>query len=486
MDRRAQVFSVGYTEISDVYLEDVSTASLAFSALDGLSTLDPAVDFVRRGPSLLVTDNGTPFAKFTIPESDAARDWARLTSAATQAAIGRSAILSETEDDRLYEAAFDRIAGKLDRYSRYHNATETRSAEAARKGYVGIGITISKQDDRILVMSVFQHAPARAAGLRPGDAIVSVGGRDTAGLEVSDVANLLRGPHGTAIAVVVERDGKKSTHQVDRRLVIEDTVHAAVVDGIPYFHVSGFNMETAHALEEAVEAARDELGEDLPGLILDLRQNRGGNLDRAVEVADLFVDDGTLLETQGRHGDSLRRYEAEEDTTVTRAPMTVLIDSGSASAAEVVAAALQDSGRALVIGARSFGKGTVQRVIKFRIISSELILTWARMHAPSGYALSDYGVFPSICTPDHGNDPAAGAAALERGELRLSDTILRRMNVERLNPVERQSLNDWCRANHPPSTEDGDTKLAVRLLSDSRLFRLAYHGSRVALGARPN
>lgn len=485
MDTGAEVFSIGYEGIADLYVEAVPTQSLALAALDGVAALDPSIGFVRRGDSLIVTTDGTPFAKFVVPHDENARDWARLTSASLAAARKRSAVLMQTSNDRLFEAAFDAITQKLDRFSRYRNAAESEASRAARKGYVGVGVTISAQDGAIVVSSVFAKSPADDAGLMQGDRFVSIAGTPVAGLGVSDAAHLLRGRSGTSVPIRVARGDAEFDVSVRRQQVIEDTVRFEPVDGIAYFHVSGFNVATASALADAIHDAKDVLGEDLPGIVLDLRQNRGGTLNQAVEVANLFVDSGLLLETRGRHSSSRHTYDAHFDDTVTNAPLAVLIDSGSASAAEVVAAALQDSGRALVIGARSYGKGSVQRILELPPIGTELHLTWARMHAPSGYTLAEFGVFPSICTPDYGNDPQVGAAALESGELRLSETMQNRLYVATMAEADRDTLKNWCNADHPPSTTDGDTKLAVRLLSDRKLFSLAFHASRVALGERP-
>lgn len=485
MDTGAEVFLIGYEGIADLYVEAVPTPSLALAALDGVAALDPAIAFVRRGQSLIVTHDGTPFAKFTVPRDDDVRNWARLTSASLAAARNRSALLLRLSNDRLFEAAFDSVTRKLDRFSRYRNAAESEISRSARKGYVGIGVTIGDNENGIVVASVFADSPAHDAGLRPGDRFVAVAGRPVTGLGLAETADLLRGRSGSTVPIRVARGDRELDFEVRRQQVIEDTVRFASVGGIAYFHVSGFNVATASALADAIDEAKAALGEDLPGIVLDLRQNRGGTLNQAVEVADLFVDSGLLLETRGRHTSSKHSYDARFDGTVTSAPLAVLIDSGSASAAEVVAAALQDSGRALVIGARSYGKGSVQRIVEFPPIGTELHLTWARMHAPSGYTLAEFGVFPSICTPDYGNDPDVSAAALESGELRLSETMQNRLYVATMSEAERSTLKEWCHADHPPSTTDTDTRLAVRLLSDRKLFSLAFHASRVALGERP-
>ena len=484
MVRGADVFTVGYEGIADLYVEPIPMSSMALAALDGVAAMDPRIAFMERGDSLLVAHDGGPYAKFSLPEADDVQSWAKLTSASIEAARSRSRIIADATSDRLYDAAFDAMTRKLDRYSRYHNAAETRSAKASRNGYSGIGVTIADQDGAIVITSVFAGAPADSAGLRVGDRMVAANGTAIEGMSMAEVAALLRGPNGTSVEVTVERRGEERVVSVQRRRVIEQTVSYAAVDDLAYFRISSFNRDTANALADAIETAKAELGDDLPGVILDLRQNRGGNLDEAVDLADLFVDEGPLLETRGRHPRSQQHYRAELADTVTLAPIAVLIDSGSASAAEVVAAALQDSGRALVIGARSYGKGTVQRVVDLPN-RGELILTWARMHAPSGYALAEFGVFPSICTPDYDDNPTLSAAALQDGSLKPGETMQRRLSVDGANALERAALANWCKADHPPSMDDGDARLAILLLSDRRLFQHAYHASRVALGERP-
>ena len=272
---------------------------------------------------------------------------------------------------------------------------------------------------------------------------------------------------------------------VERRQVIQETVELKLIGRIAYLHLSGFNRDTVASLRRAVSSAERRLGSEPVGLILDMRQNRGGILNQAAAVADVFIEKGTILETRGRHQKSIQLFEAEHLDALADVPMIVMIDSGSASAAEVVAAALQDSGRALLIGARSYGKGTVQQIVSLPN-NGELILTWARMHAPSGYALSTYGVFPSVCTIDGERDPTVTLTAIRAGTLQPGDAVHRRRMIDTLDPARREALGQWCRANHPPRSDDADTEIALRLLSDRTLFQQAFNASRIALGQRPS
>lgn len=480
----AEVFSVGFEGIADFYIEAIPMEALSAAALDGVSTLDPELNYVRRGDRLIVTVGGTPFADFRTPEPNDVARWAMLTSAAIDAGRYRSQILRDTSPEHIYQAAFDSTVRKLDRFSRYSGRDKAQSERASRNGYSGIGVTIGIENERVWVTSVFPNSPATDAGLETADRIVAVDGVSIAGLDLNGIANRLRGPTGSHVELTIERNEVLSNKAVERRRVIQETVELKLIGQVAYLHLSGFNRDTVASLRRAIDSAERTLGEKPAGLILDMRQNRGGILNQAAEVADVFIDQGTILETRGRHRKSAQLFEAEHLDALVDVPMVVVVDSGSASAAEVVAAALQDSGRALLIGARSYGKGTVQQIVSLPN-NGELILTWARMHAPSGYALSTYGVFPSVCTANAAENPTAMLAALRAGTVRPGDAVHRRRVIDTLDPARREALGQWCRANHPPRSDDADTEIALRLLGDRALFQQAFNASRIALGQRP-
>lgn len=477
----AEVFSAGYEGIADYYVDAVPTEAIAIGALSGITTLDPAIGYARRGDRLTVTIDGRPIAEFVTPGRDDTVRWAMLTSAAIDAGRGVSKPIHDATPERIYEVAFDSALRKLDRFSRYLSAEAARSAQASRNGYTGIGITIVGRDGETYVTSVFEHSPAQEAGVEPGDRIVAVAGQPTSGLDIAEVADRLRGLIGSRVDVTFDRQGRQITASLERRPVIETTVRVHRLRDVGYIQLSGFNRETANSLESGLEEL--QIGGPLRGLILDLRQNRGGQLNQAIRVSDLFIDQGTILATRGRHPNSVQHFEAH-DRDATSAPMVVLIDSGSASAAEIVAAALQDAGRALVIGARSYGKGTVQQIVPMPN-EGELILTWARMHAPSGYGLSRFGVFPSICTAESSVDVEVVVQGLRDGRLRAGEAVHRRRGADTLDPAGQEALLSWCKANHPPSDDDLDTRIARRLLDERDLFQQAFNASRIALGERP-
>lgn len=482
-DVAAEMFSAGYEGIADYYVDAVPTDAIALGALAGVARLDPSLAYASRDGRLTLTVDGRPVAEFTTPAADDVPRWATVTSAAIDAGRRVSKPVSEATPERIYEVAFDSALKKLDRFSRYLGADAARSAQASRNGYTGIGISIVEREGRVYVTTVFEHSPASEAGVESGDRIDAIDGKTAEGLTINEVADRLRGLIGSRVAVDFDRSGKRIATRLERRPVIESTVHAQRLGDVGYIQVSGFNRETASSLEQTLLALSKPEASPLRGLILDLRQNRGGQLNQAIRVSDLFIDRGLILATRGRHPNSVQHFEAH-DRDATSAPMVVLIDSGSASAAEIVAAALQDAGRALVIGARSYGKGTVQQIVPMPN-DGELILTWARMHAPSGYGLSRFGVFPSICTAEGKADADTILGGLRDGRLQAGEAVHRRRAADSLDPAAQEALLSWCKADHPPSAADNDTRIARRLLDERDLFQQAFNASRVALGERP-
>lgn len=479
----AEMFSAGYEGIADYYVDAVPTDTIALGALGGIATIDPALGYARQGDRLTVTIDGRPIAEFITPRNDDIARWAMLTSAAIDAGRGVSKPVHDATPERIYTVTFDAALRKLDRFSRYLGAEEARSAQASRNGYTGIGITIVERDGEVFVTSVFRDSPASQAGVEPGDRIVAVSGHSTAGLQIGAVADRLRGLIGSRVEVTFDRKGRSLVAMLERRPVIETTVRVHRQKDVGYIQISGFNRDTASSVESALAGLQAPGGAPLRGLILDLRQNRGGQLNQAVRVSDLFINQGTILATRGRHPNSVQHFEAH-DRDATAAPIVVLIDSGSASAAEIVAAALQDAGRALVIGARSYGKGSVQQIVPMPN-DGELILTWARMHAPSGYGLSRFGVFPSICTAEGGTEVESVVRGLREGRLLAGEAVHRRRGADSLDQAGQEALLAWCKADHPPSDDDVDARIARRLLDERDLFLQAFNASRIALGEQP-
>jgi carboxyl-terminal processing protease len=467
----AALFSAGFDTIQLYYVKEPDIPRMVLLGLNGLSDLDPAFRADRDGDQVRLFYRDAPAAAFQAPpDADVVR-WSYLTAAAVETARLRSSDIAAAELERVYQTIFDAALAELDRFSRYQSAKVAQSSRAHRQGYSGIGISLGKLDDFVTALEVFEDTPAAEAGVRSGDIIHTVDGTKISGWPLAKVAPILRGRSGSRVDLVLIRDGKSHSVTLERRDVIEQTVFATITDATSVIRVTGFNEQTSSRTRERLDAAKAALGPALKGVVLDLRGNRGGMLDEAVNLADLFIHDGTILTTVGRHDDSRQNFSAEPDDNAERLRLVVLIDSGSASASEVVAAALQDTGRGLIIGARSYGKGTVQRVRDLPN-NGALNLTWASMRAPSGYLLSRFGVFPTICTGAGLASPQSVLDRIRQGEILDANLGPLRRVADTLDPVSQSKLLQRCADRRRGKVDrDFDLDLALGLLSEPVLFK---------------
>jgi carboxyl-terminal processing protease len=284
----------------------------------------------------------------------------------------------------------------------------------------------------------------------------------------------LRGPILSSIEVTVYRPtlAQKRNYHLRRELVILPTVKVSRDAGIVVLQVASFNQNTTQQVVEALGAVKREMGPRLRGIVLDLRGNPGGLLDQAVSLSDVFIANGPIVSTVGRHPASRQFFEASGDSVVPQVPVVVLINGGSASSSEIVAAALQDVGRAVIVGSTSYGKGTVQTVLRLPN-DGELTLTWAQLVAPSGYLLHDHGVVPNLCTSDLSDDDNSVQVALQRASGSAGPST---------PPRRRAGLDEqaWSQLRHscPPRQGDHqiDVNVAKRLLADPVLYSRATEG----------
>ncbi|HSK40621.1 MAG TPA: S41 family peptidase, partial [Arenibaculum sp.] len=395
-----QVFTVGYDRIAEIYLSPVDLGQLTLDGLGALTVFDPSISVERREGVIRLAVDGLRIGEFPAPVATDAPAWAAVTARSVDRLREVSPGLRDVPTEDIHQAVFDGIMADLDGYSRYTGARKAVSERAQREGYGGIGIAIDGRDGRFSVVEVTARTPAARADMRVGDQIVAVDGDLAAYMTLDEVHERLRGPAGSLVLVTLGRAGTP-THRVAvrRERVIPNTVTMTVENSIALIRIDRFNAATTANLREALTSARSPHipGAGARGFVLDLRGNPGGLLDQAVAVADLFMPRGRIISTVGRHPDSIQRFDATLDDVIGGRPLVVLLDGRSASASEIVAAALQDSGRAIVIGASSYGKGSVQTVTRLPN-DGELFLTWSRIYAPSGYTLHLQGVTPTICT----------------------------------------------------------------------------------------
>ena len=473
--RAEHLFVEGFQDVSDIYIEEVAVADLAVAGLSSLASIDPAIGVRRDSQRLTVTIDGRVMGSYPLPAADDAQRWGALTASVISATRYHSAELDAADSERLYEVVFDGMLGELDSFSRYAGRDVARENRASRDGFGGIGVRIRLIEEGVLVLSIMEETPAETAGLRQDDVIVAIDGASVEGLTQQDVVNRLRGRSGTEVLLAIEREGADPLSlMVARSHIVPQTVAYHPEGNLAYIRVSGFNNRTADSLRQKIRQAQNELAGDLRGYILDLRGNPGGLLEQAVAVSDIFVTSGRIVSTHGRHDGSHQYFPAEElqqgDLT-NNAPMVVLIDGGSASASEIVAAALQDSGRAVLVGSASFGKGTVQTVQQLSN-SGELILTWARFHAPSGYALHRRGVLPDICTTGDVVTSADVMALVHSGTLPIAPELLR-LEVDSSDDAAVETLRAYCPARE--GDEEIDLTVARQLLHEPGLYARALH-----------
>ena len=299
--------------------------------------------------------------------------------------------------DKLVDNALKGMLTRLDPHSDYMNEREYQELLATTAGeFGGVGIEISIENGVPQVIAAIEGTPAAAAGVEPGDRIVKANGEPIIGLEISEVVRRLRGSPGTPVVLTIARANRPSFDVPITRAVIHvDSVKPALKPGrIGYVRITTFNENTPATLRAALARLQQQAGGRLAGLVLDLRNDAGGLLDASVEVAGDFLDSGTIVSTRGRRPDENRVFEAQPNGDLVRGvPMVVLINGASASAAEIVAGALQDNRRATILGTRSFGKGSVQSIIPVEG-NGALRLTTALYYTPSGNSIQGRGITP--------------------------------------------------------------------------------------------
>ncbi len=310
----------------------------------------------------------------------------------------RSEYVEDVDDAEVIEAAINGMLTSLDPHSGYLPPEEFKAMQVQAAGeYGGLGIEVTMEDGFLKIVSPMDDTPASRADLQSGDLITAVDGTPIIGQSVSDAVKNIRGKVGSDIVLTIRRAGVDPFDVTLTREVIrpKSVTWRTEGDDLAYIRISTFNDKTTDLLDEAVEGIKDALGTPA-GIVLDLRNNGGGLLDQAVSVSDAFLSGGEVVSTQGRRQLDIERYNARGGEVFRGVPMIVLINEGTASASEIVAGALQDRGRAKVLGMTSFGKGSVQTVIPLGADKGAIRLTTARYYTPAGRSIQATGIEPDI------------------------------------------------------------------------------------------
>jgi carboxyl-terminal processing protease len=369
----------------------------------------------------------------------------------------RAGYVEEVDDKALIEAAINGMLTSLDPHSSYLSAEDAAAMRVQTSGeFGGLGIEVTQEEGWVKVVSPMDGTPADAAGIMAGDYITAVDGESVMGLTLDDAVTLMRGPVGSEIVITVVREGEVEPFDVS---IIRDTIKLTAVrtrteGNAVVLRVSTFNEQTFPNLRDGMAEQVEAVGglDNIDGIVLDLRNNPGGLLNQAIFVADAFLDAGEITSTRGRDPADGDRFNATPGDLAEGKPIVVLINGGSASASEIVAGALQDHRRAIVIGTNSFGKGSVQTVVPLRG-EGAMRLTTARYYTPSGRSIQALGISPDIIVeqplpqPEAEEEEDASAIRSEadlRGALNngLSDDQLRQIEEERARAETAAQLRE--------------------------------------------
>ena len=314
----------------------------------------------------------------------------------------RSSYVDDVSDEELIEKAIDGMLTGLDPHSGYMDEEIWQEMQMDTKGkFGGLGIEITMEEGFIKIISPIEDTPAYKAGVMAGDYIIQIDETPVFGLTLNEAVELLRGEIGDPVIITISREGLEPFElKIVRDTIKIQSVKFEIYEDIGYLRITSFTEQTESGLKKSIKKIQEKLKNKEKGYILDIRSNPGGLLNQAVKVTDIFLDRGEIVSTRGRNKKDIQRYRARDGDLINGLPIVIIINGGSASAAEIVAGAIQDHRRGIVVGTKSFGKGSVQTIIPFQDTSLDGIrgirLTTARYYTPSGVSIQGKGIEPDI------------------------------------------------------------------------------------------
>jgi len=306
--------------------------------------------------------------------------------------------VEDVTDKKLIESAINGMLSALDPHSSFLDDQSFKYMSEQTKGkFGGLGIEVTMENGVVKVVSPIDDTPASRAGLKPGDYITNIDDEAVMGMSLNDAVDKMRGKIGSKVKLTIRRINEKPLEVTLKReeIKIQSVKHSIKADDVIYIRISSFSDDVDNMIAKAIKEAKKKQGGKLKGVVIDLRNNPGGLLDQAVNVSDLFLDKGEIVSTRSRNEEDTVKYTAKEGDIAKGLPIVVMINEGSASASEIVAGALQDHKRAIILGEKSFGKGSVQTVIPLGKFGA-MRLTTARYYTPSGRSIQAKGIEPDI------------------------------------------------------------------------------------------
>lgn len=375
----------------------------------------------------------------------------------------KSSYVEPVEDKELIENAIRGMLSGLDPHSSYLDLEGFKDLREGTSGqFGGLGIEVSMEDGFVKVVSPIDDTPAAEAGVKAGDLIIRLDDTPVKGMSLNDAVDIMRGEPGTAIQLTIMREGEDRpiTLELIRAIIkVESVRHETVEPGYGYLRISTFQSPTGESVREAISKLKSDNGGSLKGLVLDMRNNPGGVLDAAVEVSDVFIDKGLIVYTEGRIENADQRFHAKPGDMLNGAPIVVLVNGGSASASEIVAGALQDHERAIILGSKTFGKGSVQTVMPLTN-DTAVKMTTARYYTPSGRSIQADGINPDIVIDNLVVSAAEGGGLAGVREADLSRHL--RNNVVPPSEEDAVPAPDAAPSSEAKSDDEEDLPLALR------------------------
>lgn len=477
------VLREAFEAIIERHLEAAAPEEMALWSLRGLGAVDTGLAAEVQGgllrlylggalldeaplPSSALAPRGPP--GHTAPAEQLGETLARLYAQAWT----HSPPLRRAGMERLIQAGFDEVFNHLDPYSRYITAEEAWEARQRRVGQSGLGLRVaSGPRGSVVVAALEAEGEARRAGLREGDTLLAVDGIPVSARRITQAAELLEGPPDTPVRLSLRRGNQRLTLVLRRPSEVLRSLRAEVLDGILWARISAFSAVTTEQLAEALNNAFAAPGPPR-GVVLDLRGNRGGILTQAMGVADAFLSSGVVAQSAGRHPDASRVWQAGGSDLAQSRPVVVLVDGRTASAAEIVAAALGDRGRAVVVGSATLGKGLIQIVVPLPN-GAEVLISWSRVLAPLGWPVQGLGVIPALCTSLGLEATQQALQQLGQGVSPMRPVLARAHRARAPVPAsEVVALRATC----PPAEErDLDQQAARALIDNPAAYRTALN-----------
>ena len=397
----------------------------------------------------------------------------------------RKDYVEKVSDQELLESAINGMLTALDPHSGYMAADMFKDMQEDTRGeFGGLGIEVTMEAGVVKVISPIDDTPAARAGVQPGDYIIAIDGKPAIGLELNEAVDKMRGPVNEPIVVTIRRSGMDPFDiRLIREVITVQSVRSRVEGNsdVGYIRINTFSEQTQRGLENSIKKLNDELGDNLKGYVLDLRNNPGGLLNQAVSVVDSFLERGEIVSTRTRHAEQTQRHNARPGDLSGGKPVVILINGGSASASEIVAGALQDHKRAIVLGTQSFGKGSVQTIVPLSRGESAMRLTTARYYTPSGRSIQATGIVPDI-EVQPATVTALTAPRFQRSEASLPGALSNDTAPDDTITVEEEEGGQSDDADTTPATEveadeapheDYQLRRAVDLLQGIALYQRA-------------